>query len=499
MRRGIFTIVRVALINGLRVSCSSLGSNRAAREMRRLSIPLLALIFAAASPHLLRAQEAVSSTGTSGTTSSSSAPSSSTTTTELSTGTTAPPTAVTSSSGAASTLTGGPSGVGIFSRTPIQIYATVSGGYDDNVNTQSGSKQGSAFTNGNIILDYTFGDPRLQLQLNAGAGGSYYYEHVSGQNYDIDLKGALGITYKSSPRLTLGSTLLIDYLTEPNFDAPGGLNSRSGNYLYTTDKAFVAYNWSQRFSTKSSYTFEAYNYDNSAVALYSNRVSNTFGNEFRFQMVPTTLLVAEYRYGIVSYENEGDVIIPAQFNQFGMQIAPAVHLQNDSTTHFALGGIDHIFNPRLSASLRGGAEFRSYTNGGDRTDPYFEGAVTYALGKRVSVTWNNHYGLEEPGIAGAQSRTTFRTGIQTKLNLTSRITSNVDLYFVHDDYPAFTSGVMVTPGFTENTFDGGVSLRYAITSLFGVQAGYHYTDINSDIQFREYSRNRVFAGVSLTF
>ncbi len=396
-------------------------------------------------------------------------------------------------------MTGGPSGVGVFSPTPVQILAVISGGYDDNVNTQQGSKQGSAFTSGNIILDYAFGDPRLQLVLNGGAGGSYYYEHVSGQQYDIDLKGALGITYKSSPRLTLGSTLLVEYLTEPNFTAPGGLNSRNGNYLYTTDKIFVTYNWSQRFSTNTSYTFEAFNYDSSAVAIFSNRLSNTFANEFHFQLVPTTSLVAEYRYGIVSYENEGDVIIPAQFNQFGMQIAPAVHLQNDSTTHFALGGIDHVFNPRLSASLRGGAEFRSYTDGGDRTAPYFEGAVTYALGKRVSVTWNNHYGLEEAAIAGSQSRTTFRSGISTKLNLTSRITSTVDLYFVHDDYHALNSGMIVIPGFTENTFDGNLSLRYAITPLIGVQAGYHYTDISSDNQLREYSRNRVFAGISLTF
>ncbi len=497
MRREFFNCDHT-MTNRLRVSCSSLGSNRATREMRRLSIALLALILAAASPHLLRAQEAVSSTGTSGTTSSASAPSSSTTTTELSTGTTAPPTAVTSSSSGATTLTGGPSGVGVFSRAPIQIYATISGGYDDNVNTLQSSKQGSAFTNGNVVLDYTFGDPRLQLQLNAGAGGSYYYEHVNGQQYDIDLKGAVGITYKSSPRLTLGSTLLVEYLTEPNFAAPGGLNSRNGNYLYTTDKAFVAYNWSQRFSTKTSYTFEAFNYDNSAIALYSNRISNTFGNEFHFQLVPTTSLVAEYRYGIVTYENEGDVIIPAQFNQFGMQIAPAVHLQNDSTTHFALGGIDHTFNPRLSASLRGGAEFRSYEDG-DRSAPYFEGSVTYVLGKRVSVSWNNHYGLEEPDVAGSQSRTTFRTGLQTKLNLTSRITSNIDLYYVHDDYHARTSGLVVTPELTENTFDGNLSLRYAITPLIGVQAGYHYTDVNSDNQAREYSRNRVFAGVSLTF
>jgi hypothetical protein len=473
MRRANFIIVRNAITDGLRDSCSSLGSNRATREMIRLSVVLLALIFAA-SPHVLRAQEAVSTTSGSGATSSGSASASSTTTSELSTGATAPSTAVTSSSGAP-TVTGGPSGVGVFSRTPVQILASISGGYDDNVNALHSSKQGSSFTSGNVILDYTFGDPRLKLILNAGGGGSYYFEHVGGQNYDIDLKGALDITYKASPRLTLGSTLLVEYLTEPDFSAPGGLNMRNGNYLYTTDKIFAAYDWSQRFSTKTSYTFEAYNYDNNAIGAFSNRVSDTFGNEFHFQLVPTTSLGVEYRYEIVTYD-DGSL---------------------DSTTHFALGGIDHIFNPRLTASLRGGAEFRSYKSDGDRTSPYFEGTVTYVLGKRVSVSWNNRYGLEEPDLTGFQSRQTFRTGFQTKFNLTSRISSTIDLYYVHDDYQA--SSTVVSPGFTENIFDGNLSIRYAITPLFSVQAGYHYTDSSSNIQFRDYSRNRGYAGISLTF
>jgi hypothetical protein len=72
---------------------------------------------------------------------------------------------------------------------------------------------------------------------------------------------------------------------------------------------------------------------------------------------------------------------------------------------------------------------------------------------------------------------------------------------VHDDYPSFTSGTppIITPGFTENTFDGNLAVRYAITPLIGLQAGYHYTDISSDSQFRAYSRNRISAGFSLTF
>jgi hypothetical protein len=444
--------------------------NRSTNFMSPRRVLLLtAVIWANQMSSELRAQEAVSTTADSGTAMSSIAGSPS--------GTTAPPTGVTSSTGGPAVETA-PSGPGAFSPTPVQIYATVSGGYDDNVNTGIGSqKQASPYTNGNAILAYAFGNPRLQLNLNAGAGGTYYYEHISGQNYDVDFKGAFGITYKSTPRLTLGCTLLVEYLTEPSFDYAGGLNSRNGNYLYTTDKVFVDYAWSRRFSTKTSETFEAYNYDNDAVGMFSNRVTNILGNEFRFQLVPTTTLVAEYRYTIVSYEN-GSL---------------------DSTTHTALGGFDHIFNPRLRTSIRGGAEFRSYDNDGERNGPYFEGTTSYAFGRRTSISWSTRYGLEEPDVPTAQSRTTFRTGLQTKFNFTSRIASTVDLYYVHDDFHPLQSGPVVSTAFSDDTFDGGVTLRYNITPLIGVQVGYHYTDVNSDVGQREYSRNRVFGGANVTF
>ena len=357
----------------------------------------------------------------------------------------------------------------------MKIYATVSGGYDDNVSNTPNNKQSSAYSNSNLILDYTFGDPRLQLVLNGGAGFTYYFSHLSNQDYDIDLKGALGITYKQSPRLTLGGTVLVSYLTEPSFQYAGGLNARNGNYLYTTDKAFIQYAWSNRFATKTSYSFEAYNYDKNTVGAFSNRVSNVFANEFRFQMVPTTTLIVEYRYGITRYDNSF----------------------LNSETHYALGGIDHIFNPRLSGTFRGGAQFVSYDNVGDRTGPYFEGNVNYALGRRTSVSWINRYGIEEPDTPNSQSRTTFRSGLQTKFSLTSRVDTGLDLFYVHDDYHALTPG---TGGaFTENTFDTGFSIRWAITNLVGVQAGYHYTDVSSDAASREYSRNRVFGGVNVTF
>src|SRR5215469_4136301 len=280
---------RNQIVAGVRLE---IGKDRHPKFMSlKTTLLLTAVLFLVESSTESWAQEAVSSTAATG--------SESTTTSSV---TTENSTSGTNALGGAST-TGGPvieaapSGPGIFSPTPVQIYAAISGGYDTNVNTTTSSlKQGSSYTNGNVILDYKFGNPRLQLILNAGAGGTYYYEQISGQKYDIDLRGALDITYRSTPRLTLGSTILVEYLTEPSFQYAGGLNSRNGNYLYTDDKFFVTYAWMRRLSTKTSYTFDAYNYDNNAVGMFSNRVTNTLGNEFRFQLVPTTVLVAEYRY-----------------------------------------------------------------------------------------------------------------------------------------------------------------------------------------------------------
>lgn len=472
----------------------------ATRGMKKSTIKLAALAFCAfglgLSPLGAAEEEVTTTTTSSSSTEQTSAPDTTAGTGATGTGTlSAPPApsgAATSSTGAANAGQS-PSGAGVFSRTPVQIYATLSGGYDDNVNNAPNNKQSSAFTSANAILDYTFGEPRLQLTLNAGAGGTYYYSHISNQNYDIDLKGALAITYKASPRLTLGSTVLVDYLTEPSFQYAGSLNTRNGNYLYTTDRFFLEYAWSRRFSTRTSYTFEAFTYDKNSVGTFSNRVTNTFGNEFRFQMVPTTSLIAEYRYGIVSYEHEGEVVIPATF------FTPPVRLENDSTTHYALGGIDHTFNPRLTANFRGGAQFRSYDHDGHRTAPYFESNVNYAVGRRTTVSWVTRYGIEEPDLLGSQSRTTFRTGLQTKFNLTSRVSTSLDAYYIHDDYHALTSGPVVTPPFSEDTFDIGPTLRYAVVGRFGVQAGYHYTNVTSDTAGREYSRNRLFAGVNVTF
>jgi hypothetical protein len=404
-----------------------------------------------------------------------------------------------SSSGAAAsggaTSSGDQTGTGVFSPLPFQLSIAVREGYDDNVNNISGSKQGSAFTNGEIDAAYDFGSPRTQMSLLASVGGTYYYEQVAVQEYDLDLHAGLKIKHRASARLTLSADLYGAYLTEPNFSYGAGVNRRSGNYFYTLDRFSVGYEWLPRFSTQTSYTLGVLNYDNSSLGVFEDRVENTFGNEFRFALRPTTTLVAEYRFELVSYLHDGDIISPAQFIFGIFKIAPAIRLRRDSTTHYVLVGVDHTFTPRLTGSLRAGGEFRDYEASDSKSGPYVETALNYATGKRSTFSWTNRYGIEEPDVPDVPTRRTYRTGLTWKQELMPRLVGNVGFYFDYDH----NEGVSGVPSFDENSFNISISARYKVTHYLGVEAGYDHTEVTSDFSFREYDRNRFYGGLNFAF
>jgi hypothetical protein len=395
-------------------------------------------------------------------------------------------------------------GTGNFSRLPFHLSASITSGYDDNVTTANSNSQGSPFTSGNLGVTYDFGSPRTHLSLGAGAGLTYYWNDISSagvNNYDTHDYLNFSLTHKASPRLTLSTVDYLTYQTEPDFSIAQGANRRSGNYFFTQDKFNVSYLWTPRFSTVTSYALTALNYDDIAVGVFEDRFENLFGNEFRFLIWPTTSLVGEYRFQIVSYLHDGDVIVPAMIGFVnGMFVRiPPVRLHQDSTTQFLLAGLDHSFNPRLNISFRGGAQLRDPDQGGEENSPYFEGTLTYVLGKQTSVSWTNHYGIDEADVANSQRRKSFRTGLSAKHDFTARISGTLGAYYQTSDYLGTNSPGAVNPSFTEQSFDLTVSFRYAITRSLGVETGYNYTDVSSDIPVREYSRNHYWAGLNFNF
>jgi Putative beta-barrel porin 2 len=448
--------------------------------------PIFAAILISLSIRDVAAQEAVSnaadvstSATTTTTTSTTSTGSTTSTSSPYSTGTTSPASPTGSAAIPVEQV-----GTGIFAKLPFKLSLSLRVGYDDNVTTSSsGGGQGSGYTNGSLDLSYNFGSPRTQITLAAGVGGTYYWETIHGagantNDYDISNHLSLSIIHKATPRLTLNAALYLTYQSEPDFSVAQGVNRRGGNYFYTGDTFAATYLWTPRFSTETTYSLAAIRYDNDAIGQFDNRVENTIGNEFRFLVLPTTRLVLEYRVLFVTY---------TETNNF------------DSTSQFALAGFDHVFNPRLSGTLRAGGQFRDTDQFGSESSPYFEASLNYSFSKRTSVTWNARYSIEEGDVGGGQGRKTFRTGLTGKYDFTPRISGSIGAYYSHDDYQSVSSGAFAIPGFIEDTFDLSLSVRYAVTRYFGAEIGYGFTDVSSDIALREYSRNRYWAGLNVIF
>ncbi len=375
-------------------------------------------------------------------------------------------------------------GTGLFGTLPFKLTVNVNGGYDDNITTSNQLKHGSAFTDTGAQVEYDFGDSRTRLSLSLGADFTYYYDYVAvpgttSNDYDINIPLRLSLTYKATPRFTFVSDIFLTYTSEPDFTIAQGVNQRAGNYFFTQDKFTANYLWSPRFATATSYTLGALRYDDAQLGFFDNRWENTFGNEFRFILAPTTTLVAEYRFQVFTYTGA----------------------DRGSTTQYVLAGFDHTFDPQLTMSLRGGAQFRDFdTNGvASETAPYLEANFNYAVAKRTTVAWTNRYGLEEPDDSFSQSRKTFRTGLTAKYDFTAKISASLGTYYEHDDYQALDQPGIFIPGFTEQVVNLGLTLQYAFTRYFGAQLGYNYTDVWGDIASREYTRNRVWAGVNVTF
>ena len=301
----------------------------------------------------------------------------------------------------------------------------------------------------------------------------------------------LSLSHYFSPRATVAASVSATYRTEPDFSSNIGPENIRANYFYTADSASVEYHWTPLFSTVTSDAFDRIQYDSSSIGTSINRSENTVGEEFRFSWRPDIILIANYRFQLVDYDSS---------------------LLN-STTHFALVGIQKEFNPQLKAVVRGGATFRSYKDDGSRTDPYFEGSLVYAGAHNSTLSWNVRYGIEEPNLTASSpaisSRTTFRTGLQLEYALSARISARLGGYYHHDENQGFNSTGNVSSGFnstgnvssgfSSDSFEVSLGVRYAIRRYFTFDLDYQHSEVTSGQSARDYSRNRYSAGLTFTY
>lgn len=363
-------------------------------------------------------------------------------------------------------------GSGVPSLAYPLITLGVHAGYDSN-STTTGDGQGSFFTSEQLTLAYDRTRPGTQIRLITGAGLVERF----GEKTDINAYINLSIARQVTPRLTLSGSIDSAYQAEPDFGQNVGPNQRVGNYFRSNDAISAAYQWTRRFSTVNSYSLGLVRYEDSFVASFTDREEHTLGEEFRFDLTRTTILVADYRFLAVNYDS----------------------FPRDSTTHFVLVGVEKTLSSRLQAQIRGGVSFRSFQEGESRTDPDFEGTVTYALNSLSSLNWTARYSVEEPVVRDALSRTTFRTGVQLRYGFTKKISAVVGIDYHHDETEEGLTAATSGPAFSTNAVQFVIGARYQISRHLDWDVSYEHSEVDSSSEISGYSRNRYSTGLSFTF
>jgi Putative beta-barrel porin 2 len=364
--------------------------------------------------------------------------------------------------------------IGQGATVPLDITAGVDIGYDDHVlgssATTSSSGQTSFFARENVVLSYDRPKERTELRLVAVGRFSQFFD--LGTN-DKEGNVTLSLTHNFSTRLSFYASVYADYATEPNFQSNVGPENVRAPHFDTRDIFSLTYHWLPRFNTVTSYTFDRVLYaQSSSVTTSSNRTEQTLGEQFRFSLTSRTNLIGEYRFETINYDS-------------GL---------NNSIIHSALAGVDHRLTEYLSFHVSSGESFLSLENDGDRVSPHFEGALDYRRSNH-SLTWTTSYGFEAPNLANVSTRKTWRTGLNLKYQLTSRVHSTAAVYYNHNENEGSTSSGTGAQDSLQLT----LGLHYTINKRLALTLDYQHTMQSSQGSTSGYSRNRYSAGLSYTY
>ena len=358
--------------------------------------------------------------------------------------------------------------------SPLRIAVGAQTGYDSNVNTAPDEdKQDSYFAGGGVGVFYALANERTRLDL----GGNFavlWYDNPPDEDslyYNTRLTANLGHTIDK--RLKITNNGMIAYEVEPDYLIGASSALRNGQYLYWYNRTALWYDVTPRIASETSYALHGVNYEDGDLSWTEDRIGHTFGQLFRYALNKTTGIRAEYRYGILDYQE-----------------APY-----DSDSHYALAGVDYQLSEYATATLMGGAEYRKYDqNGVSFWRPYGEAAVRYQFSDDTSIRWMGRYGLEDNEVFGFRDRVSFRTGLNFSHRIVDRLTASAGVAYVHSKFERDGS-----PGMTDDGISLHAGLTYELLQNLSLNAGYYFTKYSSDDDYRNYDRHRVVVGATSAF
>jgi hypothetical protein len=388
------------------------------------------------------------------------------------------------------------------------LSASLRGFYDDNYNTTP-QKQGSF----GFELNPTFSLNMPLQQTEIGLRytyGLYYYQQreKDGQNpVDQTHQFDLWVDHAFTPRwdARVGDTVVVTQ--DPVLTAVGTATPTrvDGNYIANTFGLSLLTDWTQEFSTVLHYQNVLSFYENSggtavdpSYAGLLNRVEQTIGLDLQQAISPTTKVLIGYMFGLVNFTGNEQI---AQNQNTG---AYYYSDSRDNWSQYGYVGVQHNFLENLTGSANVGVQYTDYYNDPSSTSslgPYADASLvyTYAAGSYAELGLTQTRNATDTVQVNSQGQITQdqeSTVVYASINhpLTPKLTGSV---VGHYQYSVYNQG-QYNSG-SADFYNLGLNLTYAFNRHFSSDFGYNFDWYTTPVPGQDYTRNRVYLGVTATY
>lgn len=397
---------------------------------------------------------------------------------------------------------------------PWSVSASLRGFYDDNyatrnshlVNPVTGEKlkQDSFGIEISPSVNFNWVWDRTLASIGYTYGMKWYEDRETGSaDHSHQVNGRLSHAFSDRYKLDLSESFVI--AQEPAVMEPAGavtvpLRTDGDNVRNTASANFTA-QMSRLVDLVLGYTNDVWNYDEEGAGLRSSvldRMEHLAVVNLRWAARPSTIGVFGYQFGMVDHTSN-DSLDGTPGNPY---VDPDVR---NTYTHTVYVGADHTFNYQLMGSIRMGASFRDYFNALPTMDdsdvsPYVDASLTwtYNPGSQLQGGVRHTYNATDVAFVGGTNPTLDQQSTTAYLSLTHKITSKLTGRAMGQmQISEFEGGF--ADGETDNYFLAGVNLSYQINQHLSAEGGYNFDRLDSDLNGRSYSRNRVYLGIRATY
>jgi hypothetical protein len=232
-----------------------------------------------------------------------------------------------------------------------------------------------------------------------------------------------------------------------------------------------------------------------------DRIEHYVHIDGRWTVQPETTAVLGYRFGLTEYTGNEQIGVD---DLTGDPIFSEVRNQR---SHYAYVGVDHVFRPDLTASVRIGGRYTDYYNeAGHPTEvgPSAQASMQYTYAPESYIELGVTHDRNATDLFGVQNGSVTTDAESTAVygTLNHRIMPRLYGSLTGQFQNSSLNGGLYN-NIKEQYYLIGLNVEYRFNPHLSVHAGYNYDKLESDADTvavnRSFDRNRVYIGVTASY